>query len=153
MGFSKVFSLGNKADLNENDLLAMFANDYSTKVILMYIEDLVDGRKFIEIASRLTGELEKRRPILALKVGESTIGSKSIASAGGTHTVTLNVTDLGSHGDSGGSTLQLTATVNLRPRPPKEIKKAAARLADSLDSSGAGLAKGGKWVGLRPEFF
>ena len=63
MGFSKVFSLGNKADLNENDLLAMFANDYSTKVILMYIEDLVDGRKFIEIASRLTGELEKRRSL------------------------------------------------------------------------------------------
>ena len=80
IGFSKVFSLGNKADLNENDLLAMFANDDSTKVVLMYIEDLVDGRKFIEIASRITGELEKRRPILALKVGESTIGSKSIAS-------------------------------------------------------------------------
>lgn len=82
MGFSKVFSLGNKADLNENDLLAMFANDDSTKVVLMYIEDLVDGRKFIEIASHITGELEKRRrrPILALKVGESTIGSKSIAS-------------------------------------------------------------------------
>ena len=61
MGFSKVFSLGNKADLNENDLLAMFANDDSTKVVLMYIEDLVDGRKFIEIASHITGELEKRR--------------------------------------------------------------------------------------------
>ncbi len=58
----------------------MFATDDSTKVVLMYIEDLVDGRKFIEIASRITGELEKRKPILALKVGESTIGPKSIAS-------------------------------------------------------------------------
>ncbi|MFZ0512637.1 MAG: CoA-binding protein [Candidatus Nitrosopolaris sp.] len=80
IGFSKVFSLGNKADLNENDLLAMFANDDATKVVLMYIEDLVDGRKFIEIALRVTGESEKRRPILALKVGESAIGAKSIAS-------------------------------------------------------------------------
>jgi acetyl coenzyme A synthetase (ADP forming)-like protein len=81
MGFSRVFSLGNKADLNENDVLAMFANDDdSTKVILMYIEDLVDGRKFIEIASQITGEIEKRKPILGLKVGESTIGAKSIAS-------------------------------------------------------------------------
>jgi acetyl coenzyme A synthetase (ADP forming)-like protein len=80
MGFSKVFSLGNKADLNENDLLAMLANDDATSVVLMYIEDLVDGRRFIEIASNITGESEKRRPILALKVGESAIGAKSIAS-------------------------------------------------------------------------
>ena len=80
MGFSKVISLGNKADLNENDLLTMLGNDDSTEVILMYIEDLVDGRKFIEISSYVTGEIEKRKPILALKVGESTIGAKSIAS-------------------------------------------------------------------------
>jgi acetyl coenzyme A synthetase (ADP forming)-like protein len=80
MGFSKVVSLGNKADLNENDFLTMLANDDSTKVILMYIEDLVDGRKFIEIASHVTGEIEKRKPILALKVGESTSGARSIAS-------------------------------------------------------------------------
>jgi acetyl coenzyme A synthetase (ADP forming)-like protein len=80
MGFSKVISLGNKADLNENDLLIMLGNDDSTEVILMYIEDLVDGRKFIEISSYVTGEIEKRKPILALKVGESTIGAKSIAS-------------------------------------------------------------------------
>ena len=80
MGFSKVISLGNKADLNENDFLTKLANDDYTEVILMYIEDLVDGRKFIEIASHITGEIEKRKPILALKVGESTIGAKSIAS-------------------------------------------------------------------------
>ena len=80
IGFSKVFSLGNKVDLDENDLLRMLANDASTKVILMYIEDLTSGRKFIEIASKITGETEKRKPILALKVGESATGAKSIAS-------------------------------------------------------------------------
>lgn len=80
IGFSKVFSLGNKVDLDENDLLRMLANDTSTKVVLMYIEDLTSGREFIEIASKITGETEKRKPILALKVGESAIGAKSISS-------------------------------------------------------------------------
>jgi acetyl coenzyme A synthetase (ADP forming)-like protein len=80
IGFSKVFSLGNKADVNENDILAMLANDESTKAILMYIEDLADGRKFIGIASSITGEMEERKPILALKVGESPVGAKAIAS-------------------------------------------------------------------------
>jgi acyl-CoA synthetase (NDP forming) len=48
----------------------------------MYIEDLSNGREFIKIASRITGELEDgdRKPILALKVGESIIGAKAIAS-------------------------------------------------------------------------
>jgi acetyl coenzyme A synthetase (ADP forming)-like protein len=82
IGFSKVFSLGNKADINENDILSVLENDASTKVILMYIEDLSNGREFIKIASRITGELEDgdRKPILALKVGESIIGAKAIAS-------------------------------------------------------------------------
>ena len=80
IGFSKVFSLGNKMDVDENDLLRVLANDVSTKVILMYIEDLTSGKKFIEIASKITGETRKRKPILALKVGESVIGAKSIAS-------------------------------------------------------------------------
>ncbi len=80
IGFSKVFSLGNKADVNENDILMMLANDASTKVILMYIEDLADGRKFIEIASSITGEMQERKPILALKVGGSPVGARAIAS-------------------------------------------------------------------------
>jgi 4-hydroxybutyryl-CoA synthetase (ADP-forming) len=91
MGFSKIFSLGNKCDINENDLIGVLSNDTDTKVILMYIEDLANGRRFIEIASKMTGgdigdfwNKKRRRisgkPILALKVGESTIGAKSIAS-------------------------------------------------------------------------
>ena len=91
MGFSKIFSLGNKSDVNENDLFAVLSNDKDTKVILMYIEDLANGRRFIETASKITGgdignfwNKGRRRlngkPILALKVGESTIGAKSIAS-------------------------------------------------------------------------
>jgi acetyl coenzyme A synthetase (ADP forming)-like protein len=91
MGFSKIFSLGNKSDVNENDLIDVLSNDIDTKVILMYIEDLANGRRFIEIVSKMTGgdiggfsnkrtERLRGKPILALKVGESTIGAKSIAS-------------------------------------------------------------------------
>ena len=80
IGFSKVFSLGNKADINEIDILTMLADDASTRVILMYIEDLSDGRRFIEIASNITGETQERKPILALKVGESSVGVKAISS-------------------------------------------------------------------------
>jgi acetyl coenzyme A synthetase (ADP forming)-like protein len=80
IGFSKVISLGNKADINEIDILTVLENDLFTKVILMYIEDLVNGREFISTASRITGEIENRKPILALKVGESSIGVKAIAS-------------------------------------------------------------------------
>jgi acyl-CoA synthetase (NDP forming) len=91
MGFSKIFSLGNKPDVNENDLFSVLSNDKDTKVILMYIEDLANGRRFIETVSKITGgdigdfwNKGRRRlngkPILALKVGESTIGAKSIAS-------------------------------------------------------------------------
>jgi acetyl coenzyme A synthetase (ADP forming)-like protein len=79
MGFSKVFSMGNKADVNENDILSILADDESTKVIVMYIEDLAEGRRFIEIASEITGEKDQK-PILALKVGESPVGAKAITS-------------------------------------------------------------------------
>lgn len=80
IGFSKVFSLGNKADVNENEILELLGNDRQTGVILMYVEDLADGRKFIEIASNITGEKEDRKPILALKVGRSPVGARAVSS-------------------------------------------------------------------------
>lgn len=39
----------------ENDLIGVLWNDIDTKVILMYVEDLANGRKFIEIVSKMTG--------------------------------------------------------------------------------------------------
>src|ERR1017187_7693663 len=50
IGFSKFISVGNKADVTEIDLLRYLAHDDSTDVILMYLETLVDGRAFIELA-------------------------------------------------------------------------------------------------------
>jgi acetyltransferase len=62
IGFSKVVSLGNKANLSETDFIEDAANDPYTKVILCYLEDIVDGARFLEVA----GEAAKKKPIIIL---------------------------------------------------------------------------------------
>ncbi len=57
-GFSKFISIGNKADVNELDLLKYLHNDQKTKVILMYLEDIVNGYEFIQTARIITSEGE-----------------------------------------------------------------------------------------------
>ena len=74
IGFSKFISVGNKADVTEMDLLRYLAHDESTDVILMYLETLVDGRAFIDLAREITGELAHRKPILAIKSGRTMQG-------------------------------------------------------------------------------
>ena len=78
--FSKFVSFGNKADLTELDLLRYLGNDPLTSVILMYIEDLSDGRGFIELAREITGEGEISKPILAIKTGRTAQGAAAAAS-------------------------------------------------------------------------
>jgi acetyltransferase len=78
IGISKVVSLGNKAVLNELDLLKALAKDSHTKVILLYLEDLVDGRGFIETVRVITDTIKK--PILALKAGRTAAGAKAASS-------------------------------------------------------------------------
>jgi acetyl coenzyme A synthetase (ADP forming)-like protein len=78
IGVSKVVSLGNKAVLNELDLLKALAYDPQTKVILLYLEDLVDGREFIETVRTVTDTIQK--PILALKAGRTAAGAKAASS-------------------------------------------------------------------------
>ena len=52
IGINKFVSLGNKVDVNENDLLEYLIDDKHTKIILMYLEAFTDGRRFVEIASK-----------------------------------------------------------------------------------------------------
>lgn len=80
IGFSKFVSLGNKAVLNELDMLGFLHNDPKTSVIAMYLEDLVNGRKFIELSREITGEGNFRKPILVIKSGRSTQGAKAASS-------------------------------------------------------------------------
>ncbi|MEW5725518.1 MAG: acetate--CoA ligase alpha subunit [Thermodesulfobacteriota bacterium] len=78
VGFSKFISFGNKADVNEIELLRYLKDDPETDVILMYLEDISDGRRFIEVAREITWGAKK--PMLALKSGTSPAGAKAAAS-------------------------------------------------------------------------
>lgn len=76
MGFSKFISLGNKTDLNEIDFIEYFINDPDTDVILGYIEDVVDGRRFLNVARKAT----KVKPVILLKSGGTEAGARAASS-------------------------------------------------------------------------
>jgi acetyl coenzyme A synthetase (ADP forming)-like protein len=76
MGVSAIVGLGNKSDLDEDDLLTYFEQDDNTQVIAMHCEDLKDGRSFAEVASRVS----KRKPIVMLKAGRTALGARAAAS-------------------------------------------------------------------------
>lgn len=78
MGFSKFISFGNKADVNEIDLLQYLADDPKTSVIAMYLEDVSNGRQFIETVRKIFWET--RKPMLCLKSGRSPEGAKAVSS-------------------------------------------------------------------------
>ncbi|HSG43450.1 MAG TPA: CoA-binding protein, partial [Anaerolineales bacterium] len=84
-GFSQIISLGNQVDVNETDMLPMLADDPHTKVIVMYMESVSDGRQFVEVAREVT----RRKPVIALKVGRFESGQKAAAS----HTGALAASD------------------------------------------------------------
>jgi len=76
IGISKFASYGNKIDVDESELLKYFSQDPETKVILMYIEAIDDGKKFIEVAKKVT----KLKPVIGLKAGRTAAGSKAVIS-------------------------------------------------------------------------
>src|ERR671927_954204 len=78
IGFSKVISMGNKVDMDESDALALLAEDEDTKVIVMYLEDIRNARRFMDVAKKITAELKK--PIIVLKAGRTAEGAKAAAS-------------------------------------------------------------------------
>jgi acetyl coenzyme A synthetase (ADP forming)-like protein len=76
MGVSAIVGLGNKSDLDEDDLLIYFEDDPETQVIAMHAEDLKDGRAFSEAAKRVS----KIKPVIMLKAGRTAYGSRAAAS-------------------------------------------------------------------------
>jgi 4-hydroxybutyrate---CoA ligase (ADP-forming) len=87
IGFSKVISMGNKVDMDESDVLDLLAEDEDTRVIVMYLEDIRNARRFMEIAKKIT--TEKKKPIIVLKAGRTAEGAKAAAS----HTGALGGSD------------------------------------------------------------
>jgi acetyltransferase len=88
IGFSRFVSFGNKADVNEIDLLRALAADPKTKVIMMYVEDLSSGQEFLDTAYEITHG-DNPKPILAIKTGRTQEG----ASAAASHTGSLAGSD------------------------------------------------------------
>ena len=83
IGLSRVISVGNKADVDDADLIEYLNKDSATKVIAMYIEGIKDGKKFLDAAKRC------RKPIVAIKAGRTPAGS----AAASTHTGSLSGSD------------------------------------------------------------
>jgi len=82
-GLSKMISYGNRADVDEADMIWYLANDPQTKVIALYVEGFGDGRKFINTAKRVMKE--KKKPIVIWKSGRTESGAKQAASHTGSH--------------------------------------------------------------------
>lgn len=76
LGVSKMISIGNKADINEIDLLALLAKDDQTKVIIGYLEDISGGDGFVKAAE----EASAVKPVIILKSGTTPTGLKAAAS-------------------------------------------------------------------------
>ncbi len=79
-GFSKFVSIGNKADVDEVDLLRYFHDDPETEVIMIYVEELQRGQAFIEAAKEITGGDYQPKPILVIKSGRTSAGAEAAAS-------------------------------------------------------------------------
>ncbi|HAL61803.1 MAG TPA: acyl-CoA synthetase [Chloroflexi bacterium] len=80
VGFSRLVSLGNKADINEIDMLEAWGDDPRSKVIAAYLEGIVDGTRFMEVASRVS----QKTPIVIIKAGTTEAGAKAVSSHTGT---------------------------------------------------------------------
>ena len=80
MGVSKACSIGNKCDIDENDILEYMIKDTDTEVIACYLESLVDGRRFLNLAKKTN------KPIIVLLGGRSVQGAKAAQS----HTASLS---------------------------------------------------------------
>ncbi len=87
LGFSQFVSLGNSADINVCDLLEAWEEHEPTRAIMLYLEEIEEPRRFLELASRIT----RRKPILALKAGRTGEGQRAASS----HTGALAAGDTG----------------------------------------------------------
>ena len=78
-GFSKFISIGNKADVDELDLLQYLHQDLDTDVIMLYVEELRRGASFIEAVKNITSG-DRPTPVLVIKSGRTPAGAQAAAS-------------------------------------------------------------------------
>lgn len=76
VGIAKFLSYGNQTDIKDWELLEWLGNDPLTKVIVIYMEGVSDGRKFFEVSKKVS----KKKPVVVFKAGKTESGSKAAAS-------------------------------------------------------------------------
>ncbi|MCX8033529.1 MAG: acetate--CoA ligase family protein [Thermoleophilia bacterium] len=76
LGLACLLSIGNKADLDETDFLAAFADDDKTKVIVGYLESITSGDEFIRVGEAVASV----KPVVILKAGTTQAGSRAASS-------------------------------------------------------------------------
>lgn len=81
MDFAIVATIGNKADINETDILEYLGEDDFVEVVCMYLEDVKSGRRFIDVAR----DVAAKKPVIVLKSGRTEAGKKAVSS----HTASL----------------------------------------------------------------
>jgi acetyl coenzyme A synthetase (ADP forming)-like protein len=72
-GLSKVIGLGNKADVTDHDAIDYLAQDEATRTVIMYLEGVKDGKRFLDSASRLG----RRKPLVVIKGGKTAEGARA----------------------------------------------------------------------------
>jgi len=85
VGFSKFISMGNKMDLDETHFLDILGKDDNTRVIMGYLESVVDGKRFLEMADKVS----RKKPVIIFKSGVSAEGTRAASS----HTGSLSGLD------------------------------------------------------------
>ena len=80
IGFARFISIGNKADVNEIDLLQAWNADKKTDVIIAYLEGITNGQRFIDVARQVT----QNKPVIAIKSGSTSAGARAASSHTGT---------------------------------------------------------------------
>lgn len=150
IGFSYFASLGNEMDVTETDMLEYFAEDDNVKVIAMYVEGIQDGRRFVEVARKVS----KKKPIVFIKAGKNDAGAKAVSSHTGSlaGSYTAYKAALRQAGvlevDTIDQLFHLSWALGTQPLPKgKRVAMstnaggAAALAADSLDFNGFRLAQ------------
>lgn len=123
-GFSTLASVGNQPDVTEVELFAHLIEDPDTRAILLYLEGVSDGRRFLDLAERARAA---GKPVVAVKAGRSEAGSRAALS----HTASL-----------AGPFRLFEAAARARGVVLADDPEGAVAVADALARWPAGLARG-----------
>ena len=88
-GISRVAGLGNKSDVDDCDILEYLYEDEDTRVAMIYMEGLNDGRRFLQIARKFT----RTKPLVVLKGGRTSAGAKAALSHTGSLAGQYSITE------------------------------------------------------------